>query len=234
MKKYYLIYQITNKLNGMIYIGKHKTSNIDDGYMGSGLRICNAIKKYGIENFEKTILFECSSDDEMNKLEAEIVNEEFISRDDVYNLKIGGEGGWDYVNKNSNNAEKQARFFKNKSADEIKAISKKGGAAMKAKHINMTPEEKECFKNMCRLNTKKWNEANPDYFKGERNPMYGKTHSEKTRKRLSETHTGSQNSQYGKCWIYSIHEKKSIKIKSDDLMYYLNNGWVKGRKMKFD
>ena len=82
----------------MIYIGKHVTENKDDGYMGSGLRIRRAIAKYGLENFEKSILFECKSKQEMNKKEAEIVNEEFIARDDVYNIKLGGEGGWDYSN----------------------------------------------------------------------------------------------------------------------------------------
>ena len=34
----------------------------------------------------------------MDNKEAEIVNEEFLKRDDVYNLKLGGEGGWDYLN----------------------------------------------------------------------------------------------------------------------------------------
>ena len=82
----------------MIYVGKHITDNKDDNYMGSGLRIKYAIKKYGIENFEKTILFECASIDEMNAKEAEIVNEDFIARDDVYNIKLGGDGGWDYLN----------------------------------------------------------------------------------------------------------------------------------------
>ena len=41
------------------------------------------------ENFEKTILFECSSEIEMNAKEAEIVNEDFIARDDVYNIELG-------------------------------------------------------------------------------------------------------------------------------------------------
>lgn len=59
--------------------------------MGSGVRIIRAIKKYGIENFEKTVLFECKSFEEMNAKEAEIVNEEFISRDDVYNIVLGGQ-----------------------------------------------------------------------------------------------------------------------------------------------
>lgn len=89
----YTVYQITNKLNGKIYIGKHQTKNIDDAYLGSGSALCNAVKKYGKDNFEKTILHIFETEVEMNAKEVELITEEFVARKDTYNLGVGGEGG---------------------------------------------------------------------------------------------------------------------------------------------
>lgn len=90
---YYTIYQVTNKINGKIYIGKHQTSNLEDGYLGSGRKIVEAIKKYGKENFVKEILFIFHTESEMNAKEKELITEDFVSRLDTYNIGIGGEGG---------------------------------------------------------------------------------------------------------------------------------------------
>lgn len=90
---YYIIYKTTNLLNGMMYIGKHKTNNIDDGYLGSGKWLKNSIRKHGVQNFRKEYLRFCESEEDMNYMERVFVDETWISRADTYNLKIGGEGG---------------------------------------------------------------------------------------------------------------------------------------------
>ena len=96
--KFY-IYKIINKLNNKIYIGKHKVpKNGEDfyRYMGKGLAIRDAIKKYGKENFEKEIL-ENIEDDEKQLLVDE--REKFWIKElnslspNGYNLSPGGEGG---------------------------------------------------------------------------------------------------------------------------------------------
>ena len=88
---YYGIYKITNLLNGKMYIGQHTTSNIDDGYMGSGIHIGRAIKKYGKENFRKEWLMFCEDEEELNYMERVYVDQSWVDRSDTYNLNLGGD-----------------------------------------------------------------------------------------------------------------------------------------------
>lgn len=90
---YYIIYKTTNNINGMYYIGCHQTNSIDDGYLGSGKYLRRAISAYGVENFTRQILFECSTAGEMFSKETEIVNKDVVRDPQSYNLKIGGSGG---------------------------------------------------------------------------------------------------------------------------------------------
>jgi group I intron endonuclease len=90
------IYKITNKLNNKIYIGKstdgrkHKKLS----YYGSGLLIGRAIEKYGIGNFTKEIIDECSNNDELCDRETYwILHYNSTDRLVGYNITAGGDGG---------------------------------------------------------------------------------------------------------------------------------------------
>ena len=89
---YHYTYRTTNTINGKIYVGKHSTSNLDDGYIGSGKALNRAFVKHGKNNFTREILEFFGSSEEAFAAEAKIVNDEFVLREDTYNMKPGGFG----------------------------------------------------------------------------------------------------------------------------------------------
>lgn len=91
MKKiYYTVYKTTNLLNNKYYIGVHKTININDSYIGSGKILKLAIKKYGIENFKKEIIYIFDNSKDAYNKEKEIVDDLFVKNENTYNLTLGG------------------------------------------------------------------------------------------------------------------------------------------------
>ena len=113
---FYYLYEIKNTVNNKIYVGVHQTKDINDGYMGSGTVINRAYEKYGKEKFVKTVLEYFNTREDMISREIEIVNEDFLLRDDTYNVRRGGTGGFDYINKNGlniNHVPRSDEFKKN-------------------------------------------------------------------------------------------------------------------------
>ena len=218
---YYTIYKTTNNINGKYYIGKHKTKNLDDNYLGSGKILKNAIKKYGIDNFTKEYLFIFDNEDEMNNKEAELVSKEYVKEDTNYNLKLGGEGGWDYNNYiNPHPCKKcgkatQDKYRNNKDLDNIRREN------LRMKMLNKPYLDIHMNKLITSLMKKYPNGV-----------FYNKTHTEETKKKLRKSkNAGKNNSQYGTMWIYSLEEKISKRIGKNEI---IPEGWYKGRKMKFN
>ena len=94
---FYILYQTTNKINGKFYIGVHQTSDINDGYLGSGSLLKAAIVKYGIENFQREILHIFKTKKEAYQKEKELVTGELVKNKKCYNIKEGGRGGFDHI-----------------------------------------------------------------------------------------------------------------------------------------
>lgn len=90
---FHLVYKITNSLNSKYYIGVHSTSNIDDGYMGSGQALKHAIKKHGVANFQREVLYTFDSREDALLKEEELVTFETLSDPLCYNLILGGVNG---------------------------------------------------------------------------------------------------------------------------------------------
>lgn len=217
---YYIVYQTTNLVNNRIYVGTHITSNLNDAYLGSGKILAQAIKKYGADNFEKTILYTFDNPQDMFAMEARIVNETFVKRKDTYNIKLGGNGGWDFVNKNGLNFtyEKNNKIsgFKNVDPNLRKLWGRLGAQKVKEKYLQFYQGLIE--------------DPHPNRaaftFKG-------KSHTEETKQKMSITRKikglgqGNKNSQFGKCWVNNT--VITIKITKEELATYLENGWIRGR-----
>ena len=93
------IYKITNLKNKKVYIGQHKKLNnslteLDKSYWASGIKINNALNKYGYENFIREILCWCDSQEELNTKEIFYIKEYNSTDDNIgYNIVEGGCAG---------------------------------------------------------------------------------------------------------------------------------------------
>ncbi len=155
---YYTVYKTTNLINNKIYIGLHETENLNDGYLGSGILLKKAIKKYGYKNFNKEILFIFNNKQDMIKKEKELVNKAFVNRKDTYNMSKGGFG----LSTLSNEVKAKAinKMKKTKQGQDLTIISKKRIKTMLA-------NDPDCFN---KIGIKSSIRQKASYLKGYINP----------------------------------------------------------------
>lgn len=209
---YYLVYKTTNLINGKYYIGCHQTSNKTDTYIGSGTLLKRAIKKYGKENFKKEIIFEASSPEEMFSKEKSLVH----IGPDTYNLKSGGEGGWDHLN------------TPDKINQRRKSLSDWGKIGIRT--IQRKYKDDSKFAEQFRENARKAAIFARIACIGRQGTFRNKRHTEETKQKMSQAKIGKnlneKNSQFGTIWICNSITRQNMKIKKDQIIPI---GWVKGR-----
>jgi hypothetical protein len=214
-KKYHYIYKTICLVTERYYIGMHSTDDLEDGYIGSGKRLRYSINKYGKENHKMEILEFLPNRKALRERERELITEEMILDINCMNLIQGGQGG---------GGSRQYKFTK----EDLKKGALSSLEIIREK-IKNDPEFKKSWK-------KSISDALKEKWKKDGHPMKGKNHSEETKKKMSESskkYKGKKNSQYGTCWIHHLEKTQSKKIKKEDLDFYLESGWIKGRKMKF-
>ena len=209
---FYILYQVTNNLNGKIYVGVHKTKSLDDGYMGSGKVINAAIAKYGVENFTRVILEQFENSTAMFAREKEVVTEEFLARPDTYNLRRGGFGGFDHINKLPYMVDVRRENGNRVSTEQHKlnALSTNSKGTMQKTH------------RAGKLAHTYFGNRTDDYL--QRANSAEAIAKKKETRRNNKTGQAEKNSQFGSKWI--TNECSNKKIKKDDPV---PEGWRAGR-----
>lgn len=211
--KYHFLYKTINEKNEKYYIGVHSTNDIEDGYLGSGIRIKKSIQYHGRKAHKREILEFFGNREDAFKREEEIINEELLKDPKCMNLSLGGKGF------------------------ETEEICRKAGK-LGNDNFKKRLESDEQFRDNF---SKKLSESNRDKPRGYcKNPevgtkaWIGKSHKEETKSIIGEKNSirqkGNKNSQFGTLWV----NKEGIdkKIKEEEIGFYLKNGWAKGRNLK--
>ena len=177
------IYKITNIINNKIYIGydssypKRINQHYLDSKKGKNSPLCDDIREYGWENFNKEILYQ--SDNKRHTLK--VMENYFILKYDSfnvgYNRTMGGNG-------TLNSSRPKSEEWKIKHSERmIKNNPMMGHSYSDIEREHQSKKMKEFYKN------------NPDRIpKKEKNGMYGKKHTDEWRQNHSECMKKNKNS----------------------------------------
>lgn len=211
--KYHYIYKTTCKVTGRYYIGMHSTSNLEDGYIGSGKRLWYSIRKHGRENHSIEILEWLPNRSSLKEREKELVNETVLQDSQCMNLKLGGEGGF-------TDREHQRKAQLLGAISTLKIMRER----LKKKELENPESKNDRVNKMKATSIEKYGSAN-----GWKNKKHNSDSIERMRIAKKEFGKGEKNSQFATTWITKNGTNK--KIKNTDLDQYIQNEWIRGRKL---
>jgi hypothetical protein len=222
-----------------------------------GKRITDAIKKYGIENFEREILKFFDSRLEMFEYEHLKVDVNILKDPQCYNLIVGGRGSYD----KSTTCLSSSVVVSEDGGKTWKLVSTKEYHQNKEKYITYSTNKvnvsvdngktwKQISKEEFNNNKEKYltpgknkiavkdklgkiyyvDKTDERYLSGELVPIWcGKQHREEIKEKIRNTMT-PKDSKNSRIWVSKDGQFKYLR--KELLEEYLNNGWVKGRIKK--
>lgn len=195
-----IIYKITNKINGKLYIGQ-TTRTIErrfrDHCTSSKSAISLAISKYGKENFNIEVIYEASSLEELNIKEIEFIKQFNSISPNGYNLREGGDNssfGEETRKRMSESAKRKPKMTE----DTKRKISEsRKGEKHYLYKKKLSVKQRKILSDHAKLRT------------GDKNPMFNKNHTVEVKEAQSQRARGSKNG------VSKLNEEQVLKIRED-------------------
>lgn len=197
------IYRTKNLVNGKIYIGQKQSSSIIKNYLGSGVALSHAIKKYGKDKFSLAVLFWCCDRkqlDEAEKVMIAMLKDKCI----LYNIAEGGQGGRGMLGKKQSEETKEkiriAHIGRHHSKETIEKLkqAKVGYKSNRAgKRLSEETREKLRQANIGKKLSLQTRNKMSLAKRGNKNHFYGRKHTQETKDKIRLTKMNYQDCSRG-------------------------------------
>lgn len=187
---YGYVYITYNKINGKIYIGQRK-GQYDETYLGSGKYLKNAIRKYGKENFENYIIEWCETYQDLNEREIYwIAKYNCTSKNNFgYNIAAGGTKNlFEYMSQEDRKefGRKMKMMHANMSYETRVLRGRKISLSLKGRKLSSETRNKISLCQKGKILSPETRRKMSESRTGELHPMYKKSHTEESLKKMSE------------------------------------------------
>jgi len=196
--KFNYVYVTTNLIDGKKYIGDHSSDRLNDGYLGSGIILAKAIKKYGRKNFKKEILEFFDTKKEAFDAQIKWINEYNTVRPNGYNISPAG-GTQCNAGYSNEMREKISHAVKKRYEEDPSYRERVIKATTGVKQSQETIEK--------RIRKFRGKQRSEETKRKIGNANRGTKHSEKSRKNMSDAHKGQ------KAWNKGIPMTEEQKLK---------------------
>ena len=214
----YTVYKTVNLINGKYYFGTHKTENPNDDYLGSGTYIRRAVAKHGEQNFRKEVLFIYLDPESAFGKEDELI-QSYRGRDHLcMNLRKGGHGGFDWINRSGLNGadvahlpdvERRRRKSFSKKLETDENFQRQ--VVERAKHATKFVKNENRLESLKRATT------------AAAKVNAGRKHSFEFKRKISAIQQGGR-------WMHQGAIKR--RVARENLSRFLEEGWLFGQKDK--
>ncbi len=193
-----LVYRITNKVNGKIYIGRTSMTlnrrfsrHLSDSRRHFNSRIAAAIRKHGIDSFIIEQIDKADTHQELVDLETSYIKKLKVTDPKIgYNIIENGYGGYPPVLSKETREIIRQKLIGYKHTEEAKKRMSEGQRKSK------TPE---------------LNKRVSDSLMGEKNHFYGKKHTKETRIKMKKSKNVGEANAYSKLNWEKVREIRALK-----------------------